>query len=54
MPYVIASIELDEGARIMTNIVTDDVDSVRIGQKVRVVFDDVTDAVTIPKFEVVD
>jgi uncharacterized OB-fold protein len=53
VPYVVASITLDEGARIMTNIVTDDVDSVRIGQKVQVVFDDVTDEVTIPKFEVV-
>lgn len=53
VPYVIALIDLKEGPRMMTNIVTDDVDSVRIGQSVKVVFDDVTDEITLPKFEVV-
>lgn len=50
VPYVIAVIDLDEGPRMMTNIVTDDVEGVRIGQSVRVTFDDVTDDVTLPKF----
>ena len=49
-PYVVAVIDLDEGARMMTNIVTDDVDAVRIGQRVAVQFDAVTDEVTLPKF----
>lgn len=49
-PYVIASVTLAEGARIMSNIVTDDVDAVRIGMPVEVVFDRVSDALTIPKF----
>ena len=52
-PYVIASIELDEGARILTNILTDDPGSLKIGQKVQVTFDAVTDDLTIPKFKVV-
>ncbi|MDP3821370.1 MAG: Zn-ribbon domain-containing OB-fold protein [Burkholderiales bacterium] len=49
-PYVVAVIDLDEGARMMTNIVTDNVDAVRIGQRVAVQFDAVTEEVTLPKF----
>lgn len=54
VPYVIASIELEEGARILTNIVTDKPDSLRIGQRVEVVFDRVSDDLTIPKFRPAD
>ena len=43
--------DADEGARMMTNIVTDDVEAVRIGQRVVVHFDAVTDDVTLPKFK---
>ncbi|MCA8929647.1 MAG: Zn-ribbon domain-containing OB-fold protein [Alphaproteobacteria bacterium] len=50
-PYVIVSVELEEGARVMSNLVTDDPDSVAIGQPVEVVFDAVTDDLTIPKFK---
>ena len=53
VPYVIAMIALDEGPRMLTNIVTSDVDSVRIGDRVAVQFDDVTPEVTLPKFIVV-
>lgn len=49
-PYVVAIVELDEGARMTTNIVGCALDEVRIGQRVRVVFDPVTEAVTLPKF----
>jgi hypothetical protein len=52
-PYVVALIDLKEGARLLSNIVTDDPGSVRIGQAVRVVFDDVTEEITLPKFQVV-
>ncbi len=50
-PYVVAVVELDEGARMMTNIVTEDVESVRIGQRVAVAFEAVTDEITLPKFK---
>ncbi|MCW5635393.1 MAG: Zn-ribbon domain-containing OB-fold protein [Rubrivivax sp.] len=50
-PYVVAVVELDEGARMMTNIVTDDVESVRIGQRVAVAYEAVTDEITLPKFK---
>jgi hypothetical protein len=35
---------------MLSNIVTDDPESVRIGQVVRVTFDDVTEEITLPKF----
>jgi uncharacterized OB-fold protein len=52
VPYVVALIDLKEGARMVSNIVTDAPDAVRIGQAVRVSFDDVTDEITLPKFVV--
>jgi uncharacterized OB-fold protein len=50
VPYVVALIALAEGPRMVSNIVTDDPDAVRIGQPVRVTFEDVTDEITLPKF----
>ena len=37
-PYCVAYVELDEGVRVFTNIVDCDMDALRIGQKVKVVF----------------
>ena len=54
MPYVVALIELDEGARMMSNIVTDDPDGVRIGERVEVFFDPVNEELTMPKFRRLD
>ena len=52
VPYVVALVELDEGPRMLTNLV--DVEpspqTVRVGMPVEVAYDDVTDAVTIPRF----
>lgn len=50
LPYVIALIDLDEGPRMMTNLVVPDVDAVRIGCRVEVVFDDVSPEITLPRF----
>jgi uncharacterized protein len=52
VPYVIAMIALDEGPRMLTNIITKNVDSVRIGDRVSVSFDDVTPQLTLPKFTI--
>ncbi|MGL6160164.1 Zn-ribbon domain-containing OB-fold protein [Microbulbifer sp.] len=38
-PYCIAYVRLDEGPIMLTNILSDDLDSVAIGQRVRVVFE---------------
>ena len=51
-PYVVAMVELEEGARLMTNII--DVEpspsAVKIGMSVEIVFDKITESVTLAKF----
>ncbi len=48
--YVLAYVELEEGPRMMTNIVDCDPDSVRIGQPVEVVFHDTGQGNALPRF----
>lgn len=50
LPYVLAYVELEEGIRMLTNIVGCDPESVYIGMPVMVTFDEVTEAITLPKF----
>ncbi len=49
-PYVLAYVELDEGPRIMTNIVGCEPESVKIGQEVSVVFHDTGQGQKLPRF----
>lgn len=56
-PHVVALVDLDEGVRMMTNLVRDEEgfpslapEEVSIGMRVKVVFDDVTEEITLPKF----
>jgi uncharacterized protein len=49
-PYVVAYVELDEGPRLMTSIVGCDPADIRCDMPVEVVFDDVTEEVTLPRF----
>lgn len=51
VPITIAIVELDEGVRFVSNIVGCDPEEVAIGDQVEVVFETVTDGVTLPKFE---
>ena len=51
LPYVMAYVELDEGVRMLTNIVDCDPAHVKIGMPVQVVFEDATPEVTVPKFK---
>ena len=53
IPFVLAIVELEEGPRMMTNIVECNPDSVKIGMAVEVTFEDVTEEVTLPKFKLV-
>ncbi len=52
VPYTLALIEMDEGFRMWSNITGTPVEDVRIGQRVAVAWDDVTDEVALPKFTV--
>ncbi|MFC4055497.1 Zn-ribbon domain-containing OB-fold protein [Actinomadura syzygii] len=49
-PYVLAYVELAEGPRMMTNIVDCDVESVRVGQEVEVVFHRASADAALPRF----
>ena len=50
VPYVVAMIDLDEGVRIMTNIVDTPLAALAVGMRVEVVFEDAGDGVAIPLF----
>ena len=50
LPYVLAVVQLDEGTRMMTNIVGCAPDAVRIGMAVEVEYEDVTSDITLAKF----
>jgi uncharacterized protein len=49
-PFVLAYVELDEGPRVMTNIVGCSPESVRIGLRVRAVFDDTGEGSALVRF----
>ena len=50
VPYCIAYVQLDEGPRMMTNIVDTDLDTIKIGQKVKVVFKKTEGGQSVPCF----
>ena len=50
LPYVVASVELDEGPRLLTNVVGCAPERVSCGMGVEVVWEDVTEEVSLPKF----
>lgn len=50
LPYVVGVVELEEGPRLITNIVGCDPADVRVDLPVEVVFDDITDDVTLHAF----
>lgn len=49
-PYAVVVVQLEEGARLVTNLVDCQTEDIEIGMPVEVVFDDVTDETTLPKF----
>ena len=51
-PFVIAMVQLDEGPRILSNVVEIEADpkSVHCDMPVEVVFDDITPEIALPKF----
>ncbi|ETZ39918.1 hypothetical protein L843_0207 [Mycobacterium intracellulare MIN_061107_1834] len=56
LPYVVATVELDEGVRMVSDLPPEDTDDVCIGAPVEVFFDDIVDdmagaqAFTLPRF----
>jgi len=50
LPYVVAVVALEEGPHLLTNIIGCDPAEVRCDMPVEVVWDDVTDEISLPKF----
>jgi len=50
VPYAVVVVKLQEGAKMNSNLKGIAPDAIKIGMPVRVVFDDVSDEVTLPKF----
>ncbi len=50
VPYNVAIVQLDEGPRMISNIVGVPNDQVKVGDRVEVVFEPATDEISIPRF----
>lgn len=50
IPYAVVVVELEEGPRMITNLVNCRIEDIKMGMPVEVVFDDVTEEVSLPKF----
>ena len=50
LPYNVAIVELEEGPRLVANLVGIENEAIRPGLPVEVTWDDVTDEITLPKF----
>ena len=50
LPYNVAMVELEEGPRLMTNLIDIDSTQIHCDMPVEVVFEDVTSEITLPKF----
>lgn len=50
VPYAVAMIELDEGVRLMANIVDSALEQIKIGCRVCVTFEALTEHISLPQF----
>jgi len=53
LPYVTAIVELDEGPRLLSNIVGCSPEEIRCDMPVEVIWQDINEEFTLPKFKVV-
>jgi hypothetical protein len=53
IPYAVAAIDLDEGVRMLANIVESDIRQIKCGARVKVVFEKASDEITLPQFKLV-
>lgn len=51
VPYAVALVELEEGVRMMSNIVNCDAESVEVGQPVKLTWEALSDGRHLPLFE---
>lgn len=53
-PYAVAIIELEEGVRLMANIIDASLDDIAVGKPVKVAFEAASDDITLPQFQLVE
>lgn len=51
VPYAVALVELDEGPRVMTNVINVPAEDVRVGQAVQLTWEPMSDGRNLPQFE---
>jgi uncharacterized OB-fold protein len=49
-PYSVVLVELEDGLRLISNLVDTDPDGISIGMPVEVIFEEIAEGVTLPKF----
>lgn len=49
-PYTVVLVEMDEGPRLVSNMIDIAAEDLQIGMPVEVVFDDIAEDLTLPKF----
>jgi uncharacterized OB-fold protein len=54
VPYALALVDLDEGVRVMSNVVGCDPGSVHVGRRVTVAFESAADGAVVPVFTPID
>lgn len=54
LPYVVALIDLDEGVRMLANLLDVELEHVAIGARVSVCFESVSESCTLPQFTLLD
>ncbi|UCH43604.1 MAG: OB-fold domain-containing protein [Dehalococcoidales bacterium] len=50
IPYTVVLIELDQGVRMISSLIDCRMEDIRIGLPVEVVFDDITNEISLPRF----
>jgi len=50
VPYAVVAVELEEGPRLLTNLVDCRLEDINIDMPVEVVFEDITEEISLPKF----
>ena len=51
IPWAVVDVELDEGVHMISNLIGCDPEEIEIGMDVTVVFEEVNDEITLPKFK---
>ena len=54
LPYVVIAVDLPEGVRIVSNLVDVDPTDVRIGMPVQLVWEDMSEELSLPRFQRAD